>query len=171
MAELSGLLWWNFAYTLILTRCSQRDCQMLFGIGRGAAEVQNLKNTETGPISWNILNIFNKIMHKHCYWRELVRGIAKCHLFFMKVCIIIDIDSNRDCLSGYGVVTSGEAFKTIGVGVVHFSVNWLSYKLTQDKQMCLLLHFQQISILLKAILQPNQRTIGPVSCTWVLGIC
>ena len=39
----------------------------------------------------------------------------------MKFCIIIDID--RDCLSGYGVVTSGEAFKTIGVGVVHSSVS------------------------------------------------
>ena len=36
-----------------------------------------------------------------------------------------------DCLLGYGVVTSGEAFKTSGVGVVHFSVRWLilhSYK-------------------------------------------
>ena len=31
--------------------------------------------------------------------------------------------SQRDCLSGYGVVTSGEAFKTSGVGVVHFSVS------------------------------------------------
>ena len=43
----------------------------------------------------------------------------------MKFCIIIDIDiySHRDCLSGYGVVTSGEAFKTSGVGVVHFSVS------------------------------------------------
>ena len=28
-----------------------------------------------------------------------------------------------DCLSGYGIVTPGEAFKTIGVGVVHFSVS------------------------------------------------
>ena len=35
----------------------------------------------------------------------------------MKFCIIIDIDkSHRDCLLGYGVVTSGEAFKTSGVG-------------------------------------------------------
>ena len=29
------------------------------------------------------------------------------------------------CLSGYGVVSSGEAFKTSGVGVEHFSVSWL----------------------------------------------
>ena len=28
-----------------------------------------------------------------------------------------------DCLSGYGVVTSGEAFKTSGVGVVHLNVS------------------------------------------------
>ena len=61
MAELSGLLWWNFAYTLILTRCSPRDCQMSFGIGRGVSEVQILKNSETGPISWNLLNILIKL--------------------------------------------------------------------------------------------------------------
>ena len=31
---------------------------MSFGFGRGIAEVQILKkNSETGPISWNILNI------------------------------------------------------------------------------------------------------------------
>ena len=84
MAKLSGL----------------KDCQMSFGIGRGVAEVQILKNSETGPISWNFLNILIKLcinmhkrgMHKHCYWRELDRGIAKCHLFLMKFCIIIDID-------------------------------------------------------------------------------
>ena len=40
----------------------------------------------------------------------------------MKFCIIIDIDKIYR-LSGYSVVTSGEAFKTIGVGVVHFSVS------------------------------------------------
>ena len=39
----------------------------------------------------------------------------------MKFCILIR-SSHRDCLSGYGVVTSGEAFKTSGVGVVHFSL-------------------------------------------------
>ena len=61
MAELSGLLWWNSAYTLILTRCSPRDFQMSFGIGRGVAEVQILKNSETGIISWNFLNILIKL--------------------------------------------------------------------------------------------------------------
>ena len=33
---------------------------MSFGIGRGIAEVQILKNSETDPISWNILNILIK---------------------------------------------------------------------------------------------------------------
>ena len=37
----------NFAYTLILTRFSQRDCQMSFGIDRGFAEVQILKKSKT----------------------------------------------------------------------------------------------------------------------------
>ena len=60
MAKLSGLLWWNFAYTLVLIRCSPRDCHMSFRIGRGIAEVQILKNSETGPISWNFLNILIK---------------------------------------------------------------------------------------------------------------
>ena len=35
--------------------------------------------------------------------------------------LILIRSSHRDCLSGYGIVTSGEAFKTSGVGVVHFS--------------------------------------------------
>ena len=38
--ESSRILWWNFACTLVLTRCSPRDCQMPFVIGRGFAEVQ-----------------------------------------------------------------------------------------------------------------------------------
>ena len=45
----------------------------------------------------------------------------------MKFCIlkalILIRSSHRGCLSGYSVVTSGEAFKTSGVGVVHFSVS------------------------------------------------
>ena len=51
----------KFAYTLIFTICSQRDCQMSFGIGRGVAEVQILKNSKTGPISRNFLNILIKL--------------------------------------------------------------------------------------------------------------
>ena len=34
---------------------------MSFGIGRGVAEGQILKNGETGPISWNLLNILIKL--------------------------------------------------------------------------------------------------------------
>ena len=64
---------------------------MSLGIGRRVAEVQILKNSETGPILKQF-EYFDKIMHKHCYWRELDRGIAKCHLCLMKFCIIIDID-------------------------------------------------------------------------------
>ena len=78
---------------------------MSFGIGRGVAEVQILKTNnkkkkkkKKKKKQWNwpyllkLFEQFDKIMHKHCYWRELDRGIAKCHLFLMKFCIIIDID-------------------------------------------------------------------------------
>ena len=34
---------------------------MSFVIGRGVAEVQILKNSETDPISWNFLNILIKL--------------------------------------------------------------------------------------------------------------
>ena len=34
---------------------------MSFGIGRGVAEVQILKNRETGPVSWNFSNILMKL--------------------------------------------------------------------------------------------------------------
>ena len=50
---LSGIVWWNFAYTLILSRSSPMDCQMLFVIGRGYADVQILKK------KWNWLHLLN----------------------------------------------------------------------------------------------------------------
>ena len=65
---------------------------MSFGIGRGVAEVQILKKKKQQQKkkkkkrTWNwsyllkLLEYFDKIMHKHCYWRELDRGIASCHL-------------------------------------------------------------------------------------------
>ena len=59
--ELWRILWWNFAYTLILTRCSQWDCQMIFGIGRGFVEVQILKKSETGPIPSSMYSSLSKI--------------------------------------------------------------------------------------------------------------
>ena len=54
----------KFAYTLILTRCSQWDCQMIFGIGRGFAEVQILKMWNW-PYPLNLLVYFDKILHTH----------------------------------------------------------------------------------------------------------
>ena len=50
---------------------------MPFGIGRGVAEVQILKNRKT---LLKLFEYFDKIMHSHCNWRELDREIAKCHL-------------------------------------------------------------------------------------------
>ena len=41
--EMSGILWRNFAYTLILTRCTPWDCQMTFEIGWVFSKVQILK--------------------------------------------------------------------------------------------------------------------------------
>ena len=108
---------------MILTRCSPRDCQMLFGIGRGVTEVQILKNSETGPISWNVLN---RLCINIATEVSLTEWLPNVIYFIWKFAssLILIRSSHRDCLSGHGVVTSGEAFKTISVGVVHFSVSW-----------------------------------------------
>ena len=76
--ELSGILWWNFAYTLVLTRCSKRDCQMPFGIGQSFAEVQIqiLKKWNWSNLL-NLLVYFHKSLHTHYYWHDLDRGIVK----------------------------------------------------------------------------------------------
>ena len=74
--ELWRILWWNFAYTLILTRCSQWDCQMIFGIGRGFAEFKFRKKWNW-PYPLNLLVYFDKILHTHYCWHDLDRGIAK----------------------------------------------------------------------------------------------
>ena len=50
---------------------------MSFGIGRGVAEVQILKNSEICPLL-KLFEYFDKIMHKHCFCHELDIGIAKC---------------------------------------------------------------------------------------------
>ena len=44
-----------------MDKISPRGCQMSFGIGRDVAEVQILKNSETGIISWNFLNMLIKL--------------------------------------------------------------------------------------------------------------
>ena len=65
---------------LILIRCSPRDCQMSFWDWSRRCRVSNSEK------QWNWLYLlkrfeyFDKIMHKHCHWRELDRGIAKGHL-------------------------------------------------------------------------------------------
>ena len=75
--ELWGILWWNFAYILILTRCSQWDCQMTFGIGQDFAVVQILKKKWNWPYLMNFLVYFDKILHTYYYWHDLDRGISK----------------------------------------------------------------------------------------------
>ena len=46
---------------------------MSFGIGRGVAEVQILKKQWNWPYLLKLFEYFDKIMHKHCYRRELDR--------------------------------------------------------------------------------------------------
>ena len=111
----------NFAYTLILTRCNQWDCQMTFGIGRGFAAVQIWKKWNWSYLM-NVLVFFNKKkcipitidMSKTERLPNLAQEIAKWHLtsveavpssifwksengrtewtIVMKLCIHIDID-------------------------------------------------------------------------------
>ena len=88
MAELSGLLWWNFAYILILTRCSPRDCQNVIWDWPRRCRNSNSEKQWDWPILLKRFEYFDKIMHRHCYWRELDRGIAKCHLSSVEVQIL-----------------------------------------------------------------------------------
>ena len=74
--ELWRILCRNFSYTLILTRCSQWDCQMIFGIGRGFARFKFWKKVKLA-LSLEPLVNFYKILHTHYYWHGLDRGIAK----------------------------------------------------------------------------------------------
>ena len=105
--ELSGILWWNFAYTLILTRCTTCDCQMRFEIGwvfteiqilkkgdyhkmtliigRGFAERQILKKWKW-PYLLNWVEYFERLLRKHWYWQDLAQEIAKCHFSSVEVC-------------------------------------------------------------------------------------
>ena len=50
-----GILWWNFANTLILTSCTPWDCQMTFAIGWDFAEVQILKLLQNDTYHWSRL--------------------------------------------------------------------------------------------------------------------
>ena len=51
---------------------------MIFGIGRGFAEVQILKTVKFNSLSQ--LEYFDKILQTHWYWQDLAQGIAKWHL-------------------------------------------------------------------------------------------
>ena len=50
---------------------------MIFGIGRGFAEIQILKKKVKLALSLEPLVYFDKILHTHFYWHDLDRGIAK----------------------------------------------------------------------------------------------
>ena len=98
---LSGILWWNFAYTLILTRCTPWDCQMTFEIGwvfaevqirkkkwdyckmtfiisRGFAKRQILKKRKW-PYLLNWVEYIDRHLRKHWYYQDLAQEIVKCH--------------------------------------------------------------------------------------------
>ena len=67
MAELSGLLWWNFAY-IFWQNAAQEIVKC-----RGSISVKQWN----WPYLLKLFEYFDKIMLRHCYWRELDRGIAK----------------------------------------------------------------------------------------------
>ena len=98
--ELSGILWGNFAYTLILTRCTPWDCQMTFEIGWVFAEVQILKKWDYCKMTFiisrafaerqilkkwkwlyllNWVEYFDRLLRKHWYYQDLAQEIVKCH--------------------------------------------------------------------------------------------
>ena len=104
--ELSGILWWNFAYTLILTRCTPWDCQMTFEIGWVFAEVQLLKkvrllqhdiynrsrlcwatNSEKVKMAYllNWVEYFDRLLRKHWYWQDLAQEIVKYNFSSVEV--------------------------------------------------------------------------------------
>ena len=51
---------------------------MTFIIGRGFAERQILKKWKW-PYLLNIVEYFDKLMHKHWYWQDLAQEIANWH--------------------------------------------------------------------------------------------
>ena len=81
--ELSGILWWNFAYTWILARSSSRDCQMPFVIGRAFAEVQILKKVKLA-LSLEPFRI-QCSLRKFCIHINIDRSPNFLQIFFMKI--------------------------------------------------------------------------------------
>ena len=105
--ELSGILWWNFAYTLILTRCTPWDCQMTFEIGWVFAVVQLFKkvrllqddiynrsrlcwatNSEKVKMAYllNWVEYFDRLLRKHWYWQDLAQEIGKYNFSSVEIC-------------------------------------------------------------------------------------
>ena len=101
--ELSGILWWNFEYALILKRCTPWDCQMTlellprikfwkkwdyskmtFIIARGFAERQILKKWKW-PYLLNWVEYFDRLLRKHWYYQDLAQEIVKCHFSSVEV--------------------------------------------------------------------------------------
>ena len=100
--ELSGILWWNFAYTLILTGYTHEIvkwhlrlrrfkfwkmwdyCKMTFIIGRGFAERQILKKWKW-PYLLNWVVYFDRLLRKRWYYQDLAQEIVKCHFSSVEV--------------------------------------------------------------------------------------
>ena len=104
--ELSRILWWNFAYTLILTRSTPWDCQMTHEIGWVLAKVQTLKKWVYGKLTFiigrgfaerqilkkwkrpyllNWAEYFDRLLRKHWYYQDLAQEIVKCHFSSVEV--------------------------------------------------------------------------------------
>ena len=114
--ELSGILWWNFAYTLILTKCTPWDyqmrfeigwifarlkfwkkcdyCKMTFIVGRGFAERQILRKwIWLYLLNW--VEYFDRLLRKHWYYQDLAKEIVKCQ--FSSVEVLSVPNSEKKC--------------------------------------------------------------------------
>ena len=75
--EPCGICRRNFAHTMIWTNSSLRDCQMLFIIGQGFAEVKILKKWSWLCFLNRVVEYFDKIWHRYWCWQVLAQCIAK----------------------------------------------------------------------------------------------
>ena len=84
--DLSGIFWKTFAWALILTRSSPRDCEMTFFIGRSFVELQVLKKWKW-PCFLNWVEYCDEILHTytHSYWQDVAHEIVKWHLGLVEV--------------------------------------------------------------------------------------
>ena len=85
---------------IVMTRCSQWDCQMIFGTGQEFAEVQILKKGRLlqnyiyhqfrlcerqilkkwkWPYLLNWVEYCDRLLRKHLYWQDLAQEITTCH--------------------------------------------------------------------------------------------